>query len=539
MVDDVSVGAVDEYSFDNVTADHAISASFEQDTVYYTITASAGEHGTIAPDGATEVEVGTAQTYLITAEAGYHIKDVLVDGESVGAVEEYTFDSVTADHTISASFEQDTVYYTITASAGEHGTITPDGETTVAEGGNQTYTITAEAGYHIKDVLVDDVSVGAVAEYSFDDVAADHTISASFEQDTVYYTITASAGEHGTIAPEGATEVEAGTAQTYLITAEAGYHIKDVMVDGESVGAVEEYSFDNVTAYTITASAGEHGTIAPDGETTVAEGGSQTYTITAEAGYHIKDVMVDGESVGAVAEYSFDDVAANHTISVTFEEDNTTEYYTLTASAGEYGTITPDGETTVAEGGSQTYTITAEAGYHIKDVLVDDVSVGAVAEYSFDDVAANHAISVTFEEDNTTEYYTLTASAGEYGTIAPDGATEVEAGTTQTYIITAEVGYHIKDVLVDGESVGAVEEYTFDSVTADHTISASFEQDTVYYTITASAGEHGTIAPEGATEVEAGTAQTYLITAEAGYHIKDVLVLNTALMTSLRIILYQ
>ncbi len=193
------------------------------------MTASAGEHGTIAPDGATEVEAGTTQTYIITAEVGYHIKDVVVDNASVGAVAEYSFDDVAADHTISASFEQDMVYYTITASAGEHGTIAPDGETTVAEGGSQTYTITAEAGYHIKDVLVDDVSVGAVDEYSFDNVTAGHAISASFEQDTVYYTISASAGEHGTITPDGETTVAEGGNQTYTITAEAGYHIKDVL----------------------------------------------------------------------------------------------------------------------------------------------------------------------------------------------------------------------------------------------------------------------------------------------------------------------
>ena len=76
-----------------------------------------------------------------------------------------------------------------------------------------------------------------------------------------------------------------------------------------------------ITNYTITATAGANGSISPSGDTTVAQGANQTYTITANSGYHIKDVKVNGSSVGAVATYTFDDVAANATITVEFEVD--------------------------------------------------------------------------------------------------------------------------------------------------------------------------------------------------------------------------
>ena len=76
-----------------------------------------------------------------------------------------------------------------------------------------------------------------------------------------------------------------------------------------------------VTNYTITATAGANGTISPSGEVTVAEGEDKTFTITANSGYHIKDVKVNGASVGAVATYTFNDVAANATITVEFEVD--------------------------------------------------------------------------------------------------------------------------------------------------------------------------------------------------------------------------
>jgi hypothetical protein len=60
-------------------------------------------------------------------------------------VSTYTFSSVAASHTISATFTLDV--YTITATAGSNGTISPAGETTVNKGGSQTYTITPNPGY--------------------------------------------------------------------------------------------------------------------------------------------------------------------------------------------------------------------------------------------------------------------------------------------------------------------------------------------------------------------------------------------------------
>ena len=77
-----------------------------------------------------------------------------------------------------------------------------------------------------------------------------------------------------------------------------------------------------VTNYTINATAGANGTISPSGEVTVAEGEDKTFTITANSGYHIKDVKVNGSSVGAVPTYTFNDVAANATITVEFEIDH-------------------------------------------------------------------------------------------------------------------------------------------------------------------------------------------------------------------------
>jgi hypothetical protein len=71
-------------------------------------------------------------------------------------------------------------------------------------GGGRAFTITPDVGYHIVDVLVDGSSVGAVPTYTFTNVTANHTISATFAINI--YTITASAGAHGAIVPSGRDE---------------------------------------------------------------------------------------------------------------------------------------------------------------------------------------------------------------------------------------------------------------------------------------------------------------------------------------------
>jgi hypothetical protein len=71
----------------------------------------------------------------------------------------------------------------------------------------------------------------------------------------------------------------------------------------------------------------------------------------------------------------------------------------------------------------------------------------------------------------------IAASSGSGGAIVPFGDIAVVQGSNQTFNITPDTGYDVVEVLVDGSSVGAITEYTFQNVSADHTISANFEAD--------------------------------------------------------------
>ncbi len=147
--------------------------------------------------------------------------------------------------------------------------------------------------------------------------------------------------------------------------------------------------------FDITSSAGTNGSISPDGPQVVPFGTDLRFTIAADTGYHVADVLVDGVSVGAVASYDFTNVVKNHTIEASFAIDT----FTVTSSAGSNGSISPLGPQTVPYGGSQTFAITPNPGFHVLDVLVDDASVGAVMSYDCTNVKGNHTIAVSFARD--------------------------------------------------------------------------------------------------------------------------------------------
>jgi len=154
----------------------------------FDISASADTGGSITLLDNVKVNYGESQTFTITPNTGYRIKDVKVDGSSVGAVAIYTFENVSSDHIIEAIFEP--ITFTITASAGFGGTITPSGSVTVNYGDSKTFTVTPTSGYKISNVKVDGASKGTISSYTFSNITSDHKIEATFEKEKTETVIT-------------------------------------------------------------------------------------------------------------------------------------------------------------------------------------------------------------------------------------------------------------------------------------------------------------------------------------------------------------
>ena len=407
------------YTFANVLGDSTISAMFAASK--YTITATANDNGVLSPNGTATVDYGTSKTYTAKANVGYYIEKVTIDTTETEYTQddnmttyEYTFENIVANHTIDVMFAQ--ASYVVTAEKPENGTITPEGDSTYKYGESPVYTITPDEGFAIEDVTVDGSSVGAVESYTFSNIKEDHTIAATFKQIT--YNIVASAGAHGTIDPVGTVEVNYNADTTFTITPDEGYQIATLKVDGKEVDTASTYKFEKVTAnhtisvtftaitYEIVATAGEGGKINPEGTVVVKHGANQSFAITPDKGYSVKAIKVDDAEVDSIVlPYVFENVTENHTIAVEFAIDS----FVITAIAGEGGTIDPEGETTVAYGANQVYTMKANPGFYIDYVKIDGTKAGAKESYEFKNIAADHTIEVAFVAEGCDKPLSLVA----------------------------------------------------------------------------------------------------------------------------------
>ena len=589
---------------------------------YAAVTATAGEGGSIAPAGRTLVRLGTSKTFTVTANDGYEIENVTVDGEAMGPISYYTFEKVGKDHTIDATFR-------IAQAGGEVALFDNDFNSTDSFPGQGWTVKTTDTGSKFytwyqgrntnlstdptdKQALIDwdeydedSLSGGAKQdEYLVSPVVdltgkdATLTFNYLFGRYSLFngaMKLTVEATKDGgatwTTIWDAATDLTKADSGTYQ-TGEATVTIPDEWKTAnvqlafhyfKRAGAyADNAGIDNAaltvpggsgeSTYTLTVSSNEGGTVSPAGATTVAAGQSATVTITPDEGFRVASVKVNGRTVEADGSYTIAAMDQSYCVAVVFEAipetptvlfDNDFEdadfpgrgwsvkgindtpsygtwkqykYYYFNGTNNAYVSddwknnkdqdeylISPavdligsenrvltfdyaygyynvkdgtyQGTVEVSTDGGATWT----AIWNIKDTLPDKQTGNVVTGTAEISVAEEYAVNGVqfafhyvhkggdntgiFAVDNVTlkatgvtpsTSYTITATAGEGGSIEPAGEVSVSAGTDKTFTITPASGYLVADVLVDGVSVGAVTEYTFTAVADNHTISASF-----------------------------------------------------------------
>ena len=220
--------------------------------------------------------------------------------------------------------------------------------------------------------------------------------------------------------------------------------------------------------FTITAVAHGGGTIDPSGAVKVEEGKDQVFTIQPYEGFEVKEVFVNGESVGAVTEYKFEAVRADASIEVFFAEKEAVQAdkTKLNESIAAAEELLKHAEDYVPEDVQNLMEVLDAA----KAVAADP----AVTQETVD--AAQNVLDAAMNIAPIQKEFAIMAAAGEGGSITPCGTVKVERGMSQTFAIQPKEGYVISDVLVNGQSVGAVAEYTFCDVNADANITALFQK---------------------------------------------------------------
>ena len=408
-------------------------------------------------------------------------------------------------------------YVSVTATAGEGGTITPAGQTLVKKGTSKTFDIAPAQGYEIVNVNVDGTDLGPISYYTFQRVGVDHTISATFQKaqpsgDTV--TLTTTANEGGTVAPAGQTRYAPGASAEITFTPDPGYQLASVKVNGRTVDVTDgAYTLVMDQSYAVSAAfekipdvpvvmfqndfedvAGDsfpfHGWTAKVQDTS-STWKQYTYYNWKNEGNDSKHAYISNDWKGAQDEYLISPV-----VDLSGTRDGV---LTFDFAYGEYGIKNKTFTATVeasTDGGKtwnaiwnfqDSYTGQQASNY----IISGSAEVPVPAEYNVDGVqfafryvhpnedttgqlAIDNVKLMAVEDGPVAQKYTITATAGEGGSITPAGAVSVKEGASQTFAIAAQEGYAIADVLVDGQSVGAVDSYTFENVTANHTIAAVF-----------------------------------------------------------------
>ena len=289
--------------------------------------------------------------------------------------------------------------------------------------------------------------------------------------------------------------------------ADGTYHWKVVAVNpaGETESAT--WSFKVVTKCTLTVEVIGEGSVKVDGV-------EYTAPITVDYGTSL-DLSAIPAAGWKFSHWEDGSTEATRTVVMTKNKDVTATFekitYTITATAGEGGSISPSGTVIVPHGGSQTFTIDPDVGYQIADVLVDGASVGAVASYTFENVASDHTIHATF----TKVVYTVTVSASpaEGGTVSGGGS--YPHGTEVTVTATPNPGWRFVNWTEGGLEVSTQASYTF-TATRDRHLVACFTQ--ITYVLTVQVVGQGTTTPAAGQHVyPAGTVVDLSATPAIGW----------------------
>ncbi|MFZ4859606.1 MAG: InlB B-repeat-containing protein, partial [Desulfuromonadaceae bacterium] len=437
------------YSVTSVSTDSTLKVAFK--LVKYFMTMTTDGNGSISSPyaqidsatGKTFVNYNGSATFTVQSKPGFVLKTMMISGvpvattlisqvkDAVTGKYQYTYSyiltGITTDITVDATFE---AKYTISATSGTNGSISPSGTQDYLPGTSPAYTFTpASDQYQVASVLVDGIAVTPIASsYTFTNLAIDHTIAVTFG--SKQFTVAAAPGTaNGSILPLS-TVVQFGGSVDVTITPLPGYYIKDIL------------------------------------KKIITDPASGTASSVLE----MTQLTVSGDRT-----LKLSDIRNNYEISAVFEKKT---FIISTTPLATGGTITAS-TTTPEYNGSVIFTISPDSGYNLLDLTDNGASVKSRLvnnKYELNNITADHIVLATFTGVSST--ITSSVNNAAFGSITPSGTTRVNYGASQKYQITATAGAVLDDLLVDGVSnkgqVDATGAYTFSNVTAAHTIVANF-----------------------------------------------------------------
>ena len=391
------------YTVSDITANTTVVATFSEIPVTtYTLTISAGANGNVSCNGTTwtnsintfTVEAGSQTTLSFSPNSGYYLSSLSVDGKDVTssvANNTYTLSNITANTSVVATFAAIPITtYSLSIQSGSGGTISYGGTEwteatksyTLDAGTAVTLTFKANEGYYLSSLTVNGTDVTSLVEnniYTINSITSNTSIVATYKLLT--YSVSLTVDKNGVVNYNDGNAVS-GTTATYIadygsqavltIKPNSGYRFKSLTVNGEDMTSevdlttgtytitytvketIISVEFEEIpaTTYTLSLTSDANGSISygdqkVSGGTSslsVAEGTNAVISISANDGYRLKSLSVDGTDVTSSVvnnSYTISNITANTTVSAVFTQIITD----ISADGINYSVISEDAAT--------------------------------------------------------------------------------------------------------------------------------------------------------------------------------------------------
>ncbi len=386
--------------------------------------------------------------------------------------------------------------YTINVSANPTigGTVTGGG--TYAAGASCTVTATANNGYTFINWTEGSNVVSTNASYSFT-VTGNRTLVANFQAQPQNYTINVSANPTNGGSVTGGGTYQQGASCTVVANANTGFTFTNWTENGNVVSTSASYQFTvtgnrtlvaNFTqlSYTINVSANPTNGGNVTGGGTFNYGQSCTVTATANNGYTFTNWTENGNVVSTNASYTFS-VTGNRTLLANF----TQQTYTINASADPIQGGTVAGGGTFVYGQNCTLTATPASSYTFVNWTKNGQQVSTEASFTFT-VTESGTYVAHFQQQTHTIHVSANPSMG--GTVS--GAGSYPEGASCTVAATPNQRYVFVNWTENGNVVSTEASYTF-VVTADRTLVANFEGESIDIKVNLNPAESAQVTGEG------------------------------------------
>ena len=347
------------------------------------------------------------------------------------------------------------------------GAVDPmEGETSIID--RLTLEVMPDDGWVIGQVTVDgdrvDVTDNRVtvspSPFDFSDI----DVVVTFIPASGMSTLTVTSEGDGEVSPTGTTAQVHGSTVTVTAFPDEGSVIDEVLVDGVSVGSTNSIDvlmdadhsvhvvFREVAAsdipITVTVDVDvdvvmttlglfyDWGDVEPHGTVYVEPGSSLTITVSLNPGFEVEDFTIDGVSDGSKLEHVLTDIQAPVEIGISIF--GYVNGYTVTASAGSGGSITPFGESIVAEGDDIKFILSPRSSYAVSHLLLDGERVNVSGRtYTLTDVRDNHTVQAVFKY------------VGGGGYNPPSGGDDTPPVASELIVIPKPVTFYVGDDIRD------------------------------------------------------------------------------------------